>query len=63
MNVPSKSPARPIEVAFLPANGFEQIELTGPRKAFIIAGFRTTIVSPKSREVKAMVRAQKRSVP
>ena len=33
-------------VAILVADGFEQVELTGPRKALTDAGARTTIVSP-----------------
>src|SRR6478752_627793 len=40
-----------IKVAILVADGFEQVELTEPRKALIKAGAQTTIVSPGESEV------------
>jgi protease I len=39
------------KVAILVADGFEQIELTEPKKALEAAGAKTQIVSPASREV------------
>ncbi len=39
------------KVAILVAEGFEQVELTGPRKALDEAGAQTQIVSPAEREV------------
>jgi protease I len=39
-------------VAILVADGFEQVEMTDPRKALDEAGARTEIVSPAGREVK-----------
>lgn len=39
------------KVAILVAEGFEQVELTGPRKALDEAGASTQIVSPADREV------------
>jgi protease I len=42
-------------VAILVADGFEQVELTGPRNALIGEGFATDIVSSNPRSVKAMV--------
>lgn len=39
-------------VAILVANGFEQVELTGPRQALQDAGAKTDIVSPEKKEVK-----------
>lgn len=39
------------KVAILVADGFEQVELTGPREALDAAGAMTQIVSPKSGEV------------
>lgn len=42
-------------VAILVADGFEQVELTGPRSALTRKGFATDIVSPNPRSVKAMV--------
>ncbi len=43
------------KVAILVADGFKQVELTGPRAALENAGFETEIVSPNPRTVKAMV--------
>ncbi len=40
------------KVAFLVADGFEQVELTGPRKALDDAGAKTFIVSPADGKVK-----------
>ena len=40
------------KVAILVANGFEQSEMTGPRKALEDAGATTEIVSPTEKEVK-----------
>jgi protease I len=40
-------------VAILVTNGFEQVELTGPKKALDEAGAKTTIVSPQTGHVKA----------
>lgn len=39
-------------VAILAADGFEQVELTEPRKALEEAGAETTIVSPKKGEIR-----------
>ena len=39
-------------VAILVADGFEQVEMTGPREALENAGARTVIVSPQEREVR-----------
>jgi len=41
-----------VKVAILVADGFEQVELTEPRKALEKAGARTTIVSPKRNKVR-----------
>ncbi|RYG88356.1 MAG: type 1 glutamine amidotransferase [Alphaproteobacteria bacterium] len=41
-------------VAILVADGFEQVELTEPRKALIEAGAQTTLVSPSIGEVQGM---------
>jgi protease I len=40
------------KVAILVANGFEQVELTGPREALDAAGAETRIVSPEQGKVK-----------
>lgn len=40
------------KVAILVENGFEQVELTGPKKALDEAGARTEIISPKNGKVK-----------
>jgi protease I len=40
------------KVAILVADGFEQVEMTEPRRALDEAGARTEIVSPASRQVK-----------
>jgi len=39
-------------VAILVTDGFEQVEMTGPRKALDDAGAKTTLIAPKSGEVK-----------
>ena len=44
---------RGLNVAILVTDGFEQVELTEPRKALDEAGATTKIVSPKSRRVRA----------
>jgi deglycase len=41
-----------LKVAILVEDGFEQVELTEPRKALDAAGARTSVVSPKSDKVK-----------
>jgi len=49
------SNARPLEgkrVAMLVANGFEQVELTDPKKALEEAGAQVSIVSPEKKKVK-----------
>ena len=40
------------KVAILAANGFEQVELTEPKRALEEAGARVSIVSPESGKVK-----------
>jgi protease I len=40
-------------VAILVTDGFEQVELTGPRKALDAAGARTVLVAPRSGQVRA----------
>jgi len=42
-----------LKVAILVTDGFEQVEMTGPRKALDEAGADTRLVSPKGGEVKA----------
>ena len=42
-----------IKVAILVTDGFEQVELTEPRKALDAAGAETSIVSPKRDRVRA----------
>jgi protease I len=46
------APLDGLRVAILVTDGFEQVELTEPRKALDAAGARTQIVSPKSDSVK-----------
>lgn len=46
-------------VAILVANGFEQVEMTEPRKALEDAGARTELVSPEKQEVQGMNHAEK----
>ena len=41
-------------VAILVANGFEQVEMTEPRKALQQAGAKTDLVSPEKGEVQGM---------
>jgi protease I len=41
-----------LRVAILVTDGFEQVELTEPRKALDAAGAKTTVVSPKSGKVR-----------
>jgi protease I len=40
------------KVAILVANGFEEVELTEPKKALEAAGAKTFVVSPESKEVR-----------
>jgi len=42
-----------LQVAILVTDGFEQVEMTEPRKALDAAGARTRLVSPKEGQVKA----------
>lgn len=41
-------------VAILVANGFEQVEMTEPRKALEQAGAKTDLISPEKKEVQGM---------
>jgi len=41
-------------VAILVANGFEQVEMTEPRKALQDAGAKTDLISPEKKEVQGM---------
>src|SRR5437868_14180030 len=41
-----------VKVAILATDGFEQVELTEPRKALDQAGAETSVVSPKSGEIR-----------
>jgi protease I len=47
------------KVAILAADGFEEVELTKPRKALDDAGARTTVVSVKSGKIQGMNHADK----
>jgi protease I len=47
------------KVAILVAGGFEQVEMTKPRKALDEAGAETKIVSPKSGQIQGMHHADK----
>jgi protease I len=47
------------KVAILVASGFEQVEMTKPRKALNEAGAETKIVSPKSGQIQGMHHADK----
>ncbi|HWC59390.1 MAG TPA: DJ-1/PfpI family protein, partial [Verrucomicrobiae bacterium] len=40
------------KVAILVANGFEQVELTGPKEALEAAGAETEIISPAEKKVR-----------
>jgi protease I len=42
-----------LNVAILVTDGFEQVEMTGPRKALVDAGAQTRLGSPKENRVKA----------
>jgi len=44
-------------VAILVTDGFEQVEMTGPRKALDDAGAKTTLIAPKSGKVKSWDKA------
>ena len=41
-----------LKVAILATDGFEQVELTEPRKALEAAGAETRVVSPKDEEIR-----------
>jgi protease I len=41
-------------IAILVDNGFEQIEMTGPRQALKVAGARTDLISPQDKTVRGM---------
>jgi protease I len=47
------------KVAILVADGFEQVEMTGPREALDRAGAETKIVSPKSGRIQGMKHMEK----
>jgi protease I len=47
------------KVAILVADGFEQVEMTKPRKALDEAGAETKIVSPKSGKIQGLHHADK----
>jgi protease I len=47
------------KVAILAADGFEQVEMTEPRRALETAGARTSLVSPAAGEVQGMRHADK----
>lgn len=47
------------KVAILVTDGFEQVEMTEPRKALLYAGAETKIVSPKSGQIQGMKHADK----
>ena len=49
----AKDALKGLNVAILVTDGFEQVELTGPRQALDEAGTTTRIVSPKHRRVRA----------
>jgi protease I len=46
-------------VAILVANGFEQVEMTEPRKALEAAGAKADLISPEKKEVQGMNHAEK----
>jgi protease I len=46
-------------VAILVANGFEQVEMTEPRKALEAAGAKADLISPENKEVQGMNHAEK----
>jgi protease I len=41
-----------MKIAILATDGFEQVELTEPRKAFDQAGAKTSVVSPKDGKIR-----------
>jgi protease I len=47
------------KIAILVADGFEQVEMTGPRKALEDAGAGTDLISPKDGKVQGMQHADK----
>lgn len=46
-------PLKGLKVAILVDNGFEQVEMTEPRKALEKAGAKTTLISPEKPDVTA----------
>ena len=42
-----------VRVAILVTDGFEQVELTGPKKALDDAGAKTSVVSPNDHKVRS----------
>lgn len=46
-------------IAFLVTDGFEQVEMTGPRKALEEAGAQTTLIAPEKKDVQGMNHDQK----
>jgi protease I len=55
MRTPAKHPTKRLKVAILVTDGFEQVELTGPRKALDKNGFKTCVVSPHPGRVQGTV--------
>ncbi len=54
MKTPPSTAAKPLKVAILAADGFEQVELDQPKAALDRAHFDTSIVSPNAKQVKGM---------
>ena len=48
----AEEPLKGLKVAILVTDGFEQVELTEPRKALDEAGAETRVVSPKAQRVR-----------
>jgi protease I len=57
--MPNTQDLKGCSVAILVTDGFEQVEMTEPRKALDLAGAKTTLVSPKSGQVQGMNHDQK----
>ena len=55
MKTSRKSPPPARKVAILVTDGFEQVELTGPRAALEKGGFVTEVVSPNPKRVKGVI--------
>jgi protease I len=53
MPASASAPLQGKKVAILVTDGFEQVELTGPRKALQDAGAKTEVVAPRAGKVKA----------